>query len=99
MRVPGNFAFNPYGDFLVHDMGTLGDRIGDAGNSVAVTRRMRTQPLWGVSRTFPFLHDGRAQTLHEAISLHGGEAELIRDAFLALTPSEQADVISFLEHL
>ena len=33
VRVPGNFAFNPYSDFAVHDMGTLGDRIGNAGDS------------------------------------------------------------------
>ena len=31
VRVPGNFAFNPYSDFAVHDMGSLGDRIGNAG--------------------------------------------------------------------
>ena len=31
-----------------HDMGTLGDGIGNAGDSVAVTRRMRTAPLWGL---------------------------------------------------
>ena len=43
-----NFAFQPFSDFLVHDMGTLGDGIGNDGDSVAVTRRMRTAPLWGL---------------------------------------------------
>jgi CxxC motif-containing protein (DUF1111 family) len=42
--VPGNFAFNPYSDFLKHDMGTLGN----AGDTLAVTRQMRTAPLWGL---------------------------------------------------
>ena len=41
-------AFQPFSDFLVHDMGTLGDGIGNDGDSVAVTRRMRTAPLWGL---------------------------------------------------
>ena len=31
IRVPGDFAFNPYSDFLAHDMGALGDLIGNAG--------------------------------------------------------------------
>ena len=35
----------------------------------------RTPPLWGVADSAPYLHDGRARTLHEAIRLHGGEAE------------------------
>jgi hypothetical protein len=43
-----NFAFQPFSDFLTHDMGTLGDGIGNDGDSVAVTRRMRTAPLWGI---------------------------------------------------
>ena len=30
IRVPGNFAFNPFSDFLKHDMGALGDMIGEA---------------------------------------------------------------------
>src|SRR5262249_33698970 len=40
-------AYHPYSDFLLHDMGALGDGIdqGDAKGS-----EMRTQPLWGVSR-------------------------------------------------
>ena len=40
--------FNPYSDFLVHDMGSLGDQIGNAGDSVAVRGAMRTAPLWGI---------------------------------------------------
>ena len=34
----------------------------------------RTPPLWGVADSAPYLHDGRASTLDEAIRLHGGEA-------------------------
>ena len=40
--------FQPFSDFLVHDMGTLGDGVGNDGHTVDVTRRMRTAPLWGL---------------------------------------------------
>jgi CxxC motif-containing protein (DUF1111 family) len=72
--VPGGFSFHPYSDFLVHDMGTLGDNIGNAGDSTATTRRMRTAPLWGVRfRTAELLHDGRASDIPSAIAAHDGQ--------------------------
>ena len=57
--VPSGIRFHPFSDFLVHDMGTLGDMIGNDGDSVAVTRRMRTAPLWGLRSRNMKLHDGR----------------------------------------
>jgi CxxC motif-containing protein (DUF1111 family) len=95
-----------YTDLLLHD---LGDALAD-GLAFGVPQpaalapptsagEFRTQPLWGVSLSAPFLHDGRAETLEEAIELHGGEAQRSRDAFLARPPEEQADLIAFLEHL
>ncbi len=57
--IQAGIVFHPYSDFLVHDMGTLGDGIGNAGDSVAVTRRMRTAPLWGLRSRNMLLHDGR----------------------------------------
>src|SRR4029077_8176894 len=38
--VPAGIVFAPYSDFLLHDMGTAGDGIANAGDSVAVTHRM-----------------------------------------------------------
>ena len=32
----------------------------------------RTPPLWGVADSAPYMHDGRANTLSDAIELHGG---------------------------
>ncbi|MGB7347706.1 MAG: di-heme oxidoredictase family protein, partial [Pirellulaceae bacterium] len=40
----------------------------------ALQREWRTPPLWGVADSAPYLHDGRAKTLHEAVLWHGGEA-------------------------
>ena len=59
----------------------------------------RTPPLWGVSQTGPWFHTGEADTLDEAIRLHDGEATSVRDAYLALPPEDQADLIQFLETL
>jgi hypothetical protein len=55
-----------------------------------------TRPLWGLAETAPYLHDGSAATIPEAILAHGGEAQEARDAFAALSSKEQADVHIFL---
>ncbi len=86
-----------YSDLLLHDMGAgLADGIvmGLAGGS-----EFRTQPLWGISATGPYLHDGRAKTIADGILAHGGEAQASRDAFAALSSSEQNDVVEFLMSL
>lgn len=58
-----------------------------------------TRELWGVACTGPWLHDGRATTLQEAIKLHGGESELSSSNFKALSENEQKDLIAFLGNL
>ena len=47
----------------------------------------------------PFLHDGRADTLHDAIMHHGGEAQAARDAYSNLAQPDKDDLIAFLEAL
>lgn len=83
-----------YSDLLLHDMGdALADGIvmGEASG-----REFRTQPLWGIASVGPYLHDGRSETLDEAILAHGGEAEASRDVFAAFTDEQQGDMIEFL---
>jgi CxxC motif-containing protein (DUF1111 family) len=58
-----------------------------------------TRPLWGVGDTGPWLHDGRAQSLEEAILSHrsdGSEANDVIDAFTKLPPCDQDAIIKFL---
>ena len=84
-----------YTDLLLHEMGpNLADAIsmGDAQGD-----EFRTPPLWGVRHHAPYLHDGRADTLKEAIVLHGGEALRALAQFTALNVEERAAVIRFLE--
>jgi CxxC motif-containing protein (DUF1111 family) len=59
----------------------------------------RTPPLWGVRDSAPYLHDGRAKTLEEAIAMHGGEGTKSATHFFALTPQEQRQVVFFLKSL
>ncbi len=86
-----------YSDLLLHDMGPeLADGI---TMGLASPSEFRTQPLWGVALHGPFLHDGRADTLAEAIGWHGGEAEASRERWEALDDAGQAEVLAFLEGL
>lgn len=86
-----------YSDLLIHDMGPeLADGI---PMKLATGAEFRTQPLWGVAATGPWLHDGRADTLDEAITLHAGESTRSRDAYRALSTEDRGRVIAFLESL
>lgn len=93
---------NLFSDLLLHDMGDgLADYRPDGG---ADGREWRTTPLWGlrIVRDFLdgnalFLHDGRARTVEEAILLHGGEAQAARDAFAALSATDRAALLDFVE--
>lgn len=59
----------------------------------------RTPPLWGVRDSAPYMHDGRAGTLLEAVSMHEGEAAGTRDRFLNLSHSDRSAIIKFMETL
>src|SRR5262249_41822068 len=49
----------------------------------------RTPPLWGFRDSAPYLHDGRARTLDQAVSFHGGEATAIAQRYFALVAKER----------
>ncbi|MCG8459326.1 MAG: hypothetical protein MI919_23870 [Holophagales bacterium] len=86
-----------YGDLKLHDMGPgLAESIDETGSGASV---WMTKELWGVGSTAPYLHDGRATTLTEAILEHGGAAAPSRQAFEGLSATRQADLIAFLESL
>jgi CxxC motif-containing protein (DUF1111 family) len=90
-----------YSDLLVHDLGEAlsGDGSYFASHNRPSPREWRTAPLWGVADSAPYLHDGRAPTLQEAILLHGGEASGSAARFKALGGSEQRQVVAFLQTL
>jgi hypothetical protein len=99
----------------------MGSRLAEPVNEVAgddvtpipVSPRNRhtpdtflTENLWGVGSTAPYLHDGRATTLAEAIIEHAAsnsdsasEARGARAAYLSCSLSDRQAVIAFLENL
>jgi len=89
-------SFHPYSDFLLHDMGELGDGIAQ-GQATGV--EMRTAPLWGLRVVTTFLHDGRASTIEDAILAHDGQGRAARDRFAALPAVERAMLVAYLRTL
>jgi CxxC motif-containing protein (DUF1111 family) len=98
-----------YSDFLVHRMGT--DLVGGGSyfspppdsppspGADPLPDEWRTPPLWGVADSAPYLHDGRAATLADAIQMHGGQAQATAARFRNLRPGQQEDLLRFLKSL
>lgn len=93
----------PFTDMLLHDMGPeLADTRPLPG---ATPQEWRTPPLWGLGHYESvnghrfLMHDGRAEGVVQAVAWHGGEAQASRDAFFALEPAQQAELVAFVEQL
>jgi len=84
-----------FSDLLLHDVGT-GDGI---QQGAAEPGEIRTPALWGLRFRRPFLRDGSATTIAEAIERHAGEAELATRGFHRLTPDEHTKLLAFLRSL
>jgi CxxC motif-containing protein (DUF1111 family) len=67
--------------------------------SEANRQEWRTPPLWGIRDSGPYLHDGRAITLEQAIAIHGGEGQESAQAFASLEPQEKSVLMTFLKSL
>lgn len=85
-----------YSDFLLHDVGALGDGI-EQGQARGT--EMRTAPLWGLRTQSSFLHDGRATIVKEAILQHAGQGASARLRFQRLKRWEQEQLLGFLNSL
>ena len=93
----GNKRIRPFGDFLLHDVGT-GDGIVDNGGQ-STRNKLRTAPLWGVRTRNRLMHDGESLTRNEAILRHAGEATSARNAYSALNLAQKNQLIAFLNSL
>ena len=85
-----------FADLKRHDMGP-GLKESFEGDVPKV--EFTTARLWGVADTAPYLHDGRALTLKEAILMHGGEAKDSRDDFDDLEYEKMQALLFFLRSL
>jgi CxxC motif-containing protein (DUF1111 family) len=93
----GDKTFHPYGDFMLHNIGT-GDGI--VQNGGGDTRNMiRTAPLWGLRTRTRLMHDGQSLTIRDAIARHGGQAAPAVANFNALSASATNNLLTFLNSL
>jgi CxxC motif-containing protein (DUF1111 family) len=92
--------FHPFGDYLMHDIGT-GDGIDELNDLDfgPTTNLVRTAPLWGVRIRPMLMHDGQSLTFVDAIRRHRNQALASSNAFFALSASDKQDVIAFLKTL
>jgi CxxC motif-containing protein (DUF1111 family) len=98
-----------YSDLLLHRMGrdlvgggSYGEppvRLPDSSNEGPSPSEWRTPPLWGVADSAPYMHDGRAATVEEAIELHGGQGQKSAHRFAALPEADRQKLIGFLKTL
>jgi hypothetical protein len=114
----GRVLIELYGDLKRHAMGrglaeSVNEIAGDDVTPIPVDPRNRhtpdtfmTENLWGVGSTAPYMHDGRATTLAEAILAHAtsdsdreSEARASRAAYRALREGDKHALIAFLENL
>ncbi len=93
----GDKIIHPFGDFLLHDIGT-GDGIVQVGPQ-DTANKLRTAPLWGLRTKPRFMHDLGSLSLEDAISRHEGEAREPAKRFKELSPEERQALITFLNTL
>ncbi|HET7231077.1 MAG TPA: di-heme oxidoredictase family protein [Longimicrobium sp.] len=86
----------PFSDFLLHNMGTS---TADICLDQAFQTEFRTEPLMGARFMEAFMHNGAASTIEQAVSLHGGEGSNSRSKFNALTATQKAAVVAYVNSL
>jgi len=90
----GSMTIEVFSDFKRHDVGAA---LADSKDFNQIkANQFITAPLWGVSVSAPYLHDGRARTLQDAILQHAGDAQTVRNSFAVLTADQQAQIVEFL---
>jgi len=93
----GNKIIHPFGDFLLHDIGTGDGIVQNGGPDTA--NKLRTAPLWGLRMRNRLMHDGNSMTYTDAIQRHKGEAENVAENFQQLSQQQKAALIAFLHSL
>jgi cytochrome c peroxidase len=90
----GTTTVEAFSDYKRHDVGAA---LADSKNfNQIAANQFITPPLWGIAVSAPYLHDGRAPTLADAILAHAGDALAVRNAYAALTADQQSQIVEFL---
>lgn len=93
----GNKTIRPFGDFLLHDIGT-GDGI-EQDTGPRARNLIRTAPLWGLRTRTRLMHDGLSRNPDDAIARHGGQAAPVTEAFRGLSQDRRRQLRAFLASL
>jgi CxxC motif-containing protein (DUF1111 family) len=93
----GNRLIHPFGDFLLHNVGT-GDGIVQNGGQ-STRNKLRTPPLWGMRTRARLMHDGETVNRNEAILRHAGEATSVINSYRNLSTAQKNQLITFLNSL
>jgi CxxC motif-containing protein (DUF1111 family) len=96
----GNKIIHPYGDFLLHNIGT-GDGIPilPTPEYAATANQIRTAPLWGLRTRNRLMHDGLSFTKQEAIQRHAGQATSVTKSYNSLSTAQKNQLLAFLNSL
>ena len=83
-----------YSDLLCHQIMSptyRGMSEPNAGSGV-----FKTPPLWGAHATAPYMHDGRSETIGDAVRKHAGEAAGVIAAYQLLSTEEREAITLFV---
>ncbi|MDR3638054.1 MAG: di-heme oxidoredictase family protein [Isosphaeraceae bacterium] len=85
-----------YGVFTASDPAPAPKRGPNGKPAGANVQEWRTPPLWGLRDSYPYMHDGRAETIEQAIAFHGGEGAGAAQRYAQLSARERQQVEEFL---
>jgi CxxC motif-containing protein (DUF1111 family) len=95
----GSYNGNPDDDTLNPVLASAGNQPSATQVRPATRQEWRTPPLWGFRDSGPYLHDGRAETLDQAVSVHGGQGAASAQRYFDLSPAERRQIEMFLKSL
>lgn len=104
---PDEDEIEPAAELVAVSTGTNETQAAPANSTVSAGRKSRsprrsewrTPPLWGVRDSGPYLHDGGAETIQDAIAMHGGEALTSTNNYFKLPHEKRQQLIGFLKSL
>ena len=94
-----------YSNLLLHNVLGLPPGMGPppwfqgVADGQATSGLSRTPPLRGLRDTAPYFHDGRSETVDDAIRRHAEEATSAKTQYEQLSPADRAAILAFLDGL
>jgi len=90
----GDKTIHPFGDYLLHNIGTGDGIVQNGGQSTRL--QVRTAPLWGIRTRGRLMHDGASFTVDDAIARHAGQAATAAANFANLSAANKSNLLAFV---